>query len=124
MSSQSLANEPSSDSASQSSDSEDEQLAPAQVTRKIKRTKQYSAWTFRSDVQTDLLSAEGVPVDENSKLLSGQIRTRISHTQPHNVFCVVAFADMTKAITRLPTKALPFRFPSPGLYSAGNARST
>ena len=90
MSSQSLANEPSSDSASQFSDSEDEQLAPAQVTRKIKRTKQYSAWTFRSNIETDLLSAEGVPVDEKTKLLSEHIRSRISHTQPHNVFCVVA----------------------------------
>ena len=72
MSSQSLANEPSSHSASQSSDSEEEQLAPARVTKNIKRktTKQYCAWTFRSDIQTDLLSAEGVPVDEKTNLLS------------------------------------------------------
>ena len=100
MSSQSLANEPS----SQSSDSEEEQLAPARVTKNIKRktTKHNCAWTFRSDIQTDLLSAEGVPVDEKTKLLSEHIRTRISHTQPHNVICIVAFADMTQAITRLP----------------------
>ena len=100
MSSQSLANEPSSQSESQTSESEDEQLGPlvgpAQVTSKPNRktTNQFVAWTFRSNIETDLLSAETVPVDAKTKLLSEHIRSRISHTQPHNVFCVVAFADI------------------------------
>ena len=78
MSPQSLANEPS----SQTSESEDEQLGPAQVTSKPKRktTNQFFAWTFRGNIKTDLLSAEGVPVDEKTKLLSEHIQTRISHT--------------------------------------------
>ena len=109
MSSQSLENEPS----SQSSDSEDEQLDPTQVTSKPKRktTNQFRAWTFRSDIQTDLLSAEGVPVDEKTKLLSEHIRTRISHTQPHAVVCVIAFCDMTKAIARLPHESPSISIP-------------
>ena len=86
MSCESLANEPS----SQFSDSEDEQLGPAQVTSKPKHktTNQFFARTFRSDIETDLLSGEGVPVDEKTKLLSEHIQTRISHTQPHAVVCV------------------------------------
>ena len=53
MSSQSLASKPS----SQYSDSEDEQLGPTQVTCKLKRktTNQFRGWTFRSDIETDLL---------------------------------------------------------------------
>ena len=72
MSSQSLANDPS----SQSSDSEDEQLGPAQVTSKPKRktTNQFFAWTFQSNIETDLLSAKGVPVDEKTKLLTEHIQ--------------------------------------------------
>ena len=65
MSYQSLAYKPS----SQSSESEDWQLVPAQVTRKIKSkaTNQYCAWTFQSYIETNLLSVEGVPVDEIMK---------------------------------------------------------
>ena len=113
MSSQSLANEPSSHSESPTSESEDEQLGPAQVTSKPNRktTNQFVAWTFRSNIETDLLSAEAVPVDEKTKLLSEHIRNRISHTQPHNVLCVVAFADMTKAITRLPHQSPSISIP-------------
>ena len=72
MSYQSLANKPSSQSESLTSESEDEQLGPAQVTSKPNRktTNQFVAWTFRSNIETDLLSAEGVPVDEKTKLLS------------------------------------------------------
>ena len=72
MSSQSLANEPS----SQSSDSEDKQLGPAQVTSKPKHktTNQFFARTFRSDIETDLLSAKGVPEDEKTKLLTEHIQ--------------------------------------------------
>ena len=68
MSSQSLANKPSSQSESLTSESEDEQLGPAQVTSKPNRktTNQFVAWTFRSNIETDLLSAEGVPVDEKT----------------------------------------------------------
>ena len=50
-------------------------------------------------------------MDEKTKLLSEHIRNRISHTQPHNVLCVVAFADMTKAITRLPHQSPSISIP-------------
>jgi len=50
-------------------------------------------------------------VDAKTKLLSEHIRNRISHTQPHNVLCVVAFADMTQAITRLPHKSPSISIP-------------
>ena len=80
MSAQSLAVE----SSSESSSSKDDGQGRAQLTTRPKRKKDIrsSAWTFRSDIETDLLSAEGVPVDEKTKLLSEHIRTRISHTQP------------------------------------------
>ena len=83
MSSQSLANKPSSQSESLTSESEDEQLGPAQVTSKpnCKTRNQFVAWTFRSNIETDLLSAEAVLVDAKTKLLSEHIRNRISHTQ-------------------------------------------
>ena len=100
MSAQSLGDK----SSSESSASEDDGQERSQLTTKPERRKdhRFRAWTFRSDIETDLFSEEGVPVDEKTKLLSEHIRNRISHTQPHNVLCVVAFADMTKAITRLP----------------------
>ena len=105
MSAQSLAVE----SSSESSSSKDDGQGRAQLTTRPKRKKdiRFRAWTFRSDIETDLLSAEGVPVDEKTKLLSEHIRTRISQTQPHAIFCVIAVCDMTKPITRH-TKALPF----------------
>jgi len=109
MSAQSLAVE----SSSESSSSEDDGQGRAQLTLRPKRKKDIrsSAWTFRSDIETDLLSAEGVPVDEKTKLLSEHIRTRISHTQPHAVVCVIAFCNMSKAITRLPHESPSISIP-------------
>ena len=104
MSAQSLAVE----SSSESSSSEDDGQGRAQLTLRPKPKKDIRSsawtvgWTFRSDIETDLLSAEGVPVDEKTKLLSEHIRTRMSHTQPHAVVCVIAFCNLSKAITRLP----------------------
>jgi len=101
------------ESSSESSSSEDDGQGRAQLTLRPKRKKEIrsSAWTFRSDIQTDLLSAEGVPVDEKTKLLSEHIRTRISHTQPHAVVCVIAFCNMSKAITRLPHESPSISIP-------------
>ena len=78
-------------SSSESSASEDDGQERSQLTTKPKRktVDRFCAWTFRSNIETDLLSAEAVPVDEKTKLLSEHIRNRISHTQPHNVLCVV-----------------------------------
>jgi len=109
MSAQSLAVE----SSSESSSSEDDGQGHAQRTTRPKRktVDRFRAWTFRSDIETDLLSAEGVPVDEKTKLLSEHIRTRISHTQPHAVVCVIAFCNMSKAITRLPHESPSISIP-------------
>ena len=59
-------------SSSDSSASEDDGQGRAQLTTRPKRKKdiRFRAWTFRSDIETDLLSGEGVPVDEKTKLLS------------------------------------------------------
>ena len=48
---------------------------------------------------------------EKTKILSEHIQTRISHTQPQQVLCVVAFCDMTKAITRLPHQSPSISIP-------------
>ena len=100
-------------SSSESSASEDDGQERSQLTTKPERRKdhRFRAWTFRSDIETDLLSAEGVPVDEKTKLLSEHIRTRISHTQPHAVVCVIAFCNMSKAITRLPHESPSISIP-------------
>ena len=50
-------------------------------------------------------------MDEKTKLLSEHIRTRISHTQPHAVVCVIAFCNMSKAITRLPHESPSISIP-------------
>ena len=52
-------------SSSESSASEDDGQERSQLTTKPKRRKdnRVRAWTFQSNIETDLLSAEGVPVD-------------------------------------------------------------
>jgi len=101
MSSQRLENE----CSLQSSVPKAENLGPAhsaQVTRKQQRAKQNRAraWTFKNTIETDLLSAEGVPTDEKTKLLAEHIRTRLGHNQPHAVLSVTAFSDLKNVFTR------------------------
>ena len=64
MSAQSLGDE----SSLEASDSQDEGQGRAKLTTKPKRNR-FCALTFRSDIETDLLSAEGVSMGEKTKIL-------------------------------------------------------
>jgi len=87
---------------SRSQSSEAENFGPAQVVTKKVRAKRNRcrAWTFKSSIETNLLSAEGVPTDEKTKLLAEHVRTRLGHNQPHAVLSVTAFSDLKKVFTR------------------------
>ena len=95
------------------------------VTKKVRaKRNRCRAWTFKSSIETNLLSAEGVPTDEKTKLLAEHVRTRLGHKQPHAVLSVTAFSDLRKCSLVRNMKALPFRFPWSTLYNHSNARCT
>jgi len=87
-------------SSSQSSEAEHFGLAQ-DVTKKVRaKQNRCRAWTFKSSIETNLLSAEGVPTDEKTKLLAEHVQTRLGHKQPNAVLAVTAFSDLKKVFTR------------------------